>query len=472
MSSRPNDPNAGNLQNYILTNDRVRLEIDSESGQIVSFGCEPHLPELVSEPRLSENWRLLVHMPAGVTQISAQDQKLARCSIDGASAVLEWKTLQAPEETLEINVTQFIELDEDTITARLELINNTDYDIEEVYPLCIGGLANWEEQDDWYLCVPGIIWGGQEHPFYREFPGSYIGPDRTSFIYTYPGTSVDFWQQNLSMSWVTLYNKRTGQAVYAGNHNPEVDFSGFWGALDPCASWANPPGRWGPQVWPHPSQAGDDTPIGASVGWVFFPFLKGHETYTSPDVVYHFHSGGWWESARYYRRWFRANVGETNVRERGMVQWDAWQATFMDSPDGRVRLRYSDLEKYAADAKAFGVNLIMIAGWHDGGIDTNYPHFAETNPRLGTRQEFEAAIAACEANGGHSFDLGERKPTQRRDRLVQRRAASVRDQKPLRRSLSICRLWLRHAAQSDRSHGGTHGRSKHGASAFAGNHRR
>ena len=385
------------MNNYIFTNDRVRLEIEPESGRIVSCVCEPHVPELIREPRLSENWRLLVRMPAGVTQVSAQDQTLASCRINDSTALLEWKGLQSLDEKLDISVLQFIELDGDTITARLEVSNETDYAIEEIYPLCIGGLANWEEQDDWYLCVPGLVWGGEEFQFYRDFPGSYIGPNLPSFAYTYPGTSVDFWQQNLSMSWVTLYNKHTGQAVYVGNHNPEVDFSAFWGALSPFASFANPLGRWGPQVWPHPTQAGDDTPIGASFGWVFFPFLKGHETYSSPEVVYHFHSGGWWESARYYRRWFRANVAATKVRESGMAQWDAWQATFMDSPDGRVRLQYSDLEKYAADAKAFGVNLIMIAGWHEGGIDTNYPRFAETNPRLGTREDFEAAIAACEA---------------------------------------------------------------------------
>ncbi len=385
--------------NLILTNERVRLEFDGESGHIVSFGCTPHLPELIHEPRLSENWRLLVHMPAGATQITAQGQALASCKIDGSNAVLEWNDLQSPEETLAITIRQFIELTDDTVTARLEISNETDYAIEEVYPLCIGGLANWEEQDEWYLCVPGLVWGGEEFQFYREWPGSYIGPDRSSFAYTYPGTSVDFWQQNLSMSWTTLYNKRTGQAVYSGNHNPEVDFSAFWGGLSPFASYSNPSGRWGPQAWPHPSQARGDTPIGASIGWVFFPFIEGHESYSSPEVVYHFHSGGWWESARYYRRWFRANVAETNERPQGMVQWDAWQATFMDSPDGRVRLHFSDLEKYAKEAKSHGINMVMIAGWHAGGIDTNYPRFAETNPRLGTREDFAGAIAACEAAG-------------------------------------------------------------------------
>ena len=387
------------MQSYVLANEHIRLEFDPEHGRILSCSHAGLGIELVSEQRLAENWRLMVKMPDGITYLHVTGQSLASCTIDGNRAVLYWTQVETPEGKLAVAVRQQIELDGHTLTAQLEVRNDSDHAIEEIYPLCIGGMANWGEQDDWYLCCPGLVWGGEEFVFYRDFPGSYIGPARPTFAYSYPGTSVDYWQQNLSMSWATLYNKHTGRAVYFGNHNPEVAFSAFWGELSPCASYANPAGRWGPQVWPHPSQADDDVAIGAAVGWVFFPFLRGHDVYTSPPVVMRFHAGGWWESARTFRSWFNQNVAELEPDEGGMARWDAWQATFMSTPEGRVRLRFEDLPQYAAEVKRAGIDVLQLSGWHEGGVDANYPSFSVPDPRLGTREEFAAAIEECQGMG-------------------------------------------------------------------------
>lgn len=388
------------MANYVFHNEIVQIEFDREHGSILRCHHAGFDIDLVSETQLAENWRMMLKMPAGITHIYSTGQVLSSFKIEGHQAILEWQQVDTPDGILPILVRQYVQLDGDVITTQLEVRNDSEYSIEEIYPICIGGMANWSERDDWYLCWPGIIWGGEEFAFYREFPGSYIGPSRPTFAYTYPGTSVDYWQQNLSMSWTTLYNKETGQAIYFGNHNPEVAFSAFWGELSPCASHANPEGRWGAQAWPHPSQSDDDdVAIGAALGWVFFPFLGGHATYMSPPVVIRFHNGGWWESARTFRNWFNNNVAKMEIDESGMARWDAWQATFMATPEGRPRYRFDDLPQYAADAKDAGINLIMLAGWHTGGIDANYPHFSEPNPQLGTRDEFVAAIKECQEMG-------------------------------------------------------------------------
>ena len=385
--------------NPVLENERVRVEFEEIHGTVVSCTHEGLGRDLVGERRLAQNWRLMVKMPAGATYLDAGGQTLDAWEVEAGSAVLQWRKLAAPEGTLDISLRQEIELEGGTLTARLHLCNDTPYSIEEVYPFCIGGMANWEEQDDWFLCWPGLVWGGEEFAFYREFPGSYIGPAKPAFAFTYPGTSVDYWQQNLSMSWTTLYNKRTGQAVYFGNHNPEVAFSAFWGELSPSASYANPRGRWGPQLWPHPGQSAGEAAIGASLGWVFFPFLRGPGTYASPPVVLDFHAGGWWESARRYRRWFNDNVARMEFDPGGMAQWDAWQATFMDTPEGRVRHRFADLPRLAAEAREAGIHVIQVSGWHAGGVDCNYPMMSEPEPRLGTREEFARAIEQCQEMG-------------------------------------------------------------------------
>lgn len=387
------------MNNYQLANAEVTLEFDPGSGAIMRCGHAGLGLELIREPRLAENWRLLVKLPSGNTYLKAAGQALAACTIENGRALLEWRGLESPEGRLPITVRQAVELQGGTLTFRLEVDNDSEHAVEEVYPACVGGLANWEEQDDWNLCLPSLIWGGEEFAFYRDFPGSYLGMEKPVFAYSYPGTSVDFWQQNLSMAWASLYHKGQRLAVYFGNHNPEVAFSAFWGELSPCGSYANPRGRGGPQVWPHPSQAQDDPPIGAALGWVYFPFLAPGGRYQSPPVVIHFHQGIWRDSARYYRGWFEQNVSPVAPSREGVGAWDAWQITYLVTPHGRVRYRFTDLPEIAAHAKEAGIPAVMIGGWHAGGLDANYPSFADPNPRLGTRAELAAAVKACREAG-------------------------------------------------------------------------
>jgi hypothetical protein len=387
------------LSNFQLANGEVTLEFSAETGAILSCRHSGLGLELIREPRLAENWRLLVKLPTGNLYLKTAGQRLTACTIENGQASLEWLGLDSPDGRLPITVRQHVELQGSTLSFRLEVENDSDSAIEEVYPALLGGMANWEEPDDWYLCVPGLAWGGDEFAFYREFPGSYIGMEKPVFAYTYPGTSVDFWQQNLSMSWASLYHKRQKKAVYFGNHNPEVAMSAFWGEINPCGSYANPRGRWGPQAWPHPSQTEADVPIGAAVGWMFFAFLAAGGRYQSPPVVVRFHEGDWSDSAAYFRAWFNREVSPVQRRKEGIASWDAWQISYLAMPDGRIRYRFTDLPEIASHAKAAGMPAIMIGGWHFGGLDTNYPRLSEPNARLGTPEELAEGIRACRELG-------------------------------------------------------------------------
>lgn len=384
---------------YRLANDQVTLEFDPASGVILACRHAGLDIDLIHEPRLAQNWRLLVRLPGGCAYLTAAGQTLVGCAIEGERAVLEWRALVSPEGQLNLSVRQVVTLRDDTLTFNVEVDNQSGCVVEEVYPVCLGGLANWEEQDDWRLCLPGLVWGGDEFAFYREFPGSYIGMDRPIFAYSYPGTSVDFWQQNLSMAWASLYHPRARKGVYFGNHNPDVAFSAFWGELTPCGINASPRGRAGPLLWPHPSQANGEVPIGAALGWMYLALAETGQRYSSPPVMVHFHTGTWREAARFYRGWFEQHVRPVTARRDGLAAWDAWQVTYLATPQGRVRYRFTDLPELAAHAKAAGVPAMMIGGWHAGGLDANYPRFAEPNPRLGTAAELGEGIRACRADG-------------------------------------------------------------------------
>jgi hypothetical protein len=54
---------------------------------------------------------------------------------------------------------------------------------------------------------------------------------------------------------------------------------------------------------------------------------------------------------------------------------------------------YKDLTKYAEACQRWGVKAIQLTGWQIGGQDRDFP-LHDTDPRLGTAQEFKEAIAA------------------------------------------------------------------------------
>jgi hypothetical protein len=169
--------------------------------------------------------------------------------------------------------------------------------------------------------------------------------------------------------------------------------------LHPSGDRANPGGRSGPELWPHPDRADGRTPIGATVGWIHFPLLGGGQRYESPPTVVRFHEGTWWESASLYREWFDEHVERVEFRPGGLAEVDAWQCTYLAAPDTPPRHRFDDLPAIARDALDVGIETIMIAGWHEGGLDSNYPSFGTPSESLGGREGLEQGIRESQRLG-------------------------------------------------------------------------
>ena len=355
--------------------------------------------ELIGEARLAESWRLLVHLPGGFTVVRGADQPPpARSTVDGDVLTLSWDRLDTPDGDVAIGVRQVLELDGDTLTARLRVDNRSGHLVEEAYPLCLGGMADFERQDAWRMVVPGLIFGGEEWPFYREFPGKYLGFRRSSFAFAYPGASVDYWQQNLSMPWVSLYDAERQVGVYLANHNPEIAFSAFWGQMSPQPDFASPHGR-AKLLWPHPDRVAADVPIGVTAGWAHFPFLE-EGSWESPPVVVRFHEGTWVEAARHYRGWFDEHVGGVDrAARRPRRARRLAEHVPGDARAGASATASRTCRRLGRDALDADIHAIMVGGYHEGGLDTSYPRFSTPSSRLGTADELREGIARCQEEG-------------------------------------------------------------------------
>jgi len=381
------------MDNIILDNGHIIIEIERENGRILRFDHQSLDIRLVQEPRLAENFRIMLPLPyLRAHYILGKEQKLTDVKVENNRCQLTWDGLDSPHGHFEIRLTQTITLDGDDATFSMEVENRSPYIIEEIFNVALGGMSNFSEREDWRLHWAN--WGGQgsEWAFYDVFPGSYLGPSNPVWTAMY--------HKELSMPWVSLYNAKTRRGVYIGNHDREVRHSMVFAQMFPSTVYrhAQTSGINSnvAQGWPDPAIAGDK-PIGVTLSWNNFPFLKQNESWSGPPIVFHFHDGIWWDAADYFRDWYDTHT-TLDKSDSWLSYEDAWQSTIISYPDDQIGFRFADLPKVAADAKAAGINVIQIDGWDIGGLDRGYPQYL-TDPRLGTWEDFEKAISECAEMG-------------------------------------------------------------------------
>jgi hypothetical protein len=372
--------------NINLDNGRVRVEIETEHGCIVRFEHGPLAINLIQEPRLAENFRLLLPLPHWRGHyVLGKDQQLSDWSTEGSVCRLTWNGLTSEAGEFDIMVTQTIRLEGDDVTFSVDITNQSPYVIEEVFTMALGGIANPAERLDWRLHFAQGNGQGHEWTFFEAFPGTYLGPAHPVWTAMYHG--------ELSMPWIDLYHHGERKGVYVGNHDTKIRQSCVWMQLYPSTVYGG--SDW-EQFWPHPATTGDH-PVGVTLAWNNFPFIAPAEQWAGPPIVFHFHSGTWWAAADYFRAWYDAHWA---IDKAGswLAEADAWQSTIISYPEGTIGFRFCDLPQMARDALSYGIRVLQIDGWDVGGIDRDYPYYTP-DPRLGTWTELEAALSECAALG-------------------------------------------------------------------------
>lgn len=373
-----------------LGNGILELAFDDEHGRLVLLRHRQLGIDLVTEPRLAENFRLLLPLPDWRGHyLSGREQRLSGADLaaDGRSATLRWSRLESVRGTFDVSVELSVRLDGEDAEFRLRVENRTALTVEEAMYPAVGGMGNWEERDRWRLHRTTGVGVGTEWPAYEEFPGSYLGPRAPLWFALYPA--------QMSMPWVDLYDRTGRRGVMLANLDPRPAgaVSMAVAQLFPATNW-----RGSRQCWPDPTRAGD-VPVGMTLGWASFPFVPGRQTWESPPVVLHFHRGTWYAAAGYYRAWFDRTMPVPIDKGRSwLAQQDAWQSTIISYPEDTINYRFADLPRLAAAARSAGIHVLQIDGWDQGGIDRDYPRYLP-DPRLGTAEELRAAIAECRRLG-------------------------------------------------------------------------
>jgi hypothetical protein len=370
-----------------LENTQYALDFDRESGRLLQLRDKIGGFDLIQEPRLAENFRLLLPLPhMRGNYILGTEQTLTSAEKSANGIALHWAgPLRNERGEFNLGVTLWIELVGVDVQFRCEVRNGTPHQLGEVWYAMLGGMRGFgdgEDARDAEVLLPHATRFWQQ-PIFRDFGntrGQTLGTLSGEHSFSYPGF--------MCMPWMSLFHPKRKRALYSAalEETPRVKAIRF--ALDPGLAEKRADGN-----WPRPDEVGD-LPLGLTMNWVHFPFTKPGDTFTSAPVVFRCHDGGWRESAAIYRKWFTAKYPVIKPGSTWIRRETAFLHTMFMLPEDNINLRFTEIPSWANNAHDRGINHLMIAGWQVGGHDRGYPYYTP-DPRLGTWDELQAGIRAA-----------------------------------------------------------------------------
>jgi len=372
-----------------VENDCYRVEVEPQHGRIVRVYDKRGRLELITEPRLAENFRLLLPLPQmHANYILGSEQELASAEREGDTLKLHWAPLLRSEYgAFDLDVTLWIVLAGESIEFRCDVANGTEHKLAEVWYGMIGGMtglgAGPQAKLTRMLLPEGA--GHRDQDIFNQFgggspPNAGLGLYGPEYSYFYPG--------HLSMGWISLYNPEISRGLYYAAHDPESCAKVLRFQLMPGI--AN--GRAGSD-WPTAEEL-DGEPCGVTFNWASFPYTPPGETFQGPPVVLQCHEGGWRESAAVYRDWFTRTFGLVDSRNQWLRRETAYLCAMFMLPEDNINFTYKQIPQWAKTAADHGLGSVMISGWQVGGHDRGYPQY-DPDPRLGTWDDLEAGVRAC-----------------------------------------------------------------------------
>ena len=375
-----------------LENELYIVEVTRSHGLISRIFDKVGKIELITEPRLADNFRVLVPLPdLEGNYVLGKEQKLTSFEQKSDRLTLTWKgPFTNSQGQYDLDVVMRLTLVEEALQIDLSIDNRMRREIAEVWYPILGGITGLGEREHTREMINIAGWSAKTRTFHN-FPsrgGGALGIPVAEAYWSYP--------LPMTMSWMDIYNEKQGRGLYFALHDPVSRYKVLRFELHP--GLANREG----DNWPRPEQVDPELPIGMLAHWTLLPYIPGNEKFQAAPAVIQFHSGDWHQGARLYRNWFSSTFQLIDTTKNWIYDEMAFQDTMFLLPEGNIKRTFKDIPKWAGDALKYGVKSVLISGWHVGGHDGGYPDYTP-DPRLGTWEELEQGIQECHKMGVKVF---------------------------------------------------------------------
>ena len=379
-------------ENIKISTKNYQIILDKSNGDLKSIIWKPESNmEIIKEPRLGENFRLLLPLPDyEANYFYSKDQKVTKIERIDNGVICHYNSITNERQTLSIKVLYNIVEINNQLQFTIDVNNVSSQPLAEVYFGIIGGQQGLLNRADTKTLVSGATTNVAPDLF-NDFQAGGFGGGNLGITYSGKGFVYPSW--GMVMPWIEIYNPKANLGLYYADQDTIARISSLYFELRPY----NKDVVIGDN-WPTNNDVPNNGPIGLTMGWVKFPYTVKAE-FESEPIVLQVHEGDWHEGSRIYRSWYDKHF-PLNKKPSWLRKEQAWQSIIMSNSEDVVKYKFKDLLRLAADAKKYGVTTFEILGWDIGGIDRGYPQYSP-NPKLGTPEEFRKALKDIKAMGVH-----------------------------------------------------------------------
>ncbi len=361
----------------VLENPIFKVVFNENSGALEQLINKKTGWQIQRRPELARSFLMQVPLPdQRFNPVQGENQKLTNTHIENNQIVFTWKNLDSKKGgVLNIEFRGIVRLTGTGLIFSAEIENKSPYIIESVSWPYLGDLTIPAGAAQLYQL--GMRYGGLKklmlYPKFDNQPGYF---------------AVDYPTQMMSTPYTlfSLIDEGT-QGLYVGYQDTTAEhLVKFTARLLP--------GYISYELWDTGVNPGTDQiagqPVRLEFSTVHFPFINPGEQAKLHPVVLHPYQGSWHKGADYYKAW-RATWFKAPPKPDWFKNVHAWQQIHLNNPEDDIRYHYKDLIQIGEDCAKHDVKAIQVTGWTIGGQDKGNPSH-DTDPRLGSKQDFQEAI--------------------------------------------------------------------------------
>jgi hypothetical protein len=364
----------------ILQDSEFLVAFDPATGALTRMEHKPTKWIVERRPALGASFRMLVPIPGRRANfVLGQKQKAASVQkISDSQVRIVWKDPASEHGgVLPITLTATVTLTNGKLTFDSTLENRSNCTVETVdYPY-FGDLnppasnSTVAVRTMWYgnLGADEIYpnFGNEKGYWGVDFPIKTFGSHRSNFCLIQAQTEGLYVElSDPTLPYYTEFTFEQHPGVAHGAVVPKADdFSGF--------------------------------PVHQEFRICHFVFAEPNSTKKFAPIVFRGYQGDWHAGIDVYKEW-----RDTWFKTPHLPDWakdvHSWTMLRMNTPEEDYTISYKRFVEYGEEYAKYGVKAVQLIGWNIGGQDRDDPS-QDTDPNLGTWQEFHGAIAKVQSLG-------------------------------------------------------------------------